>query len=124
MTCKKIDGIAVANAVKDRIREAVKALQTEGITPCLATVLVGENPASSIYVKNKQEACAEVGITTKDHALPESFSQQEMNSLIDLLNNDNTVHGILVQLPLPQQLDEFATISRISPIKYIDGLTP
>ncbi len=124
MTGKKIDGIAVANAVKERVRKAVNALQTEGVTPCLATVLVGENQASSIYVKNKQKACSEVGITTKDHKLPESFSQQEMNSLIDLLNNDNTVHGILVQIPLPKQLDEFATISRISPIKDVDGLTP
>ena len=124
MTGKKIDGIAVANAVKERVRKAVNELQTEGVTPCLATVLVGENQASSIYVKNKQKACSEVGIITKDHKLPESFSQQEMNSLIDLLNNDNTVHGILVQLPLPKQLDEFATISRISPIKDVDGLTP
>jgi len=124
VTGKKIDGIAVANAVKERVRKAVNELQTEGITPCLATVLVGENQASSIYVKNKQKACTEVGITTKDHKLPESFSQQEMNSLIDLLNNDNTVHGILVQLPLPKQLDEFATMSRISPIKDVDGLTP
>ena len=124
MTGQKIDGIAVANAVKERVRGAVKALHSESVTPCLATVLVGEKPASSIYVKNKQKACAEVGITTKDYKLPESFSQQEMNSLIDLLNNDNTVHGILVQLPLPKQLDEFATISRISPIKDVDGLTP
>jgi len=124
VTGKKIDGIAVANAVKERVRKAVNELQTEGVTPCLATVLVGENQASSIYVKNKQKACSEVGIITKDHKLPESFSQQEMNSLIDLLNNDNTVHGILVQLPLPKQLDEFATISRISPIKDVDGLTP
>ncbi|MEX0911739.1 MAG: bifunctional 5,10-methylenetetrahydrofolate dehydrogenase/5,10-methenyltetrahydrofolate cyclohydrolase [Nitrosopumilaceae archaeon] len=124
MTGQKIDGIAVANAVKERVRVAVKALQSDGVTPCLATVLVGEKPASAIYVKNKQKACTEVGITTKDHKLPESFSQQEMNSLIDLLNNDNTVHGILVQLPLPKQLDEFATISRISPIKDVDGLTP
>ena len=124
MTGQKIDGIAVANAVKERVRVAVKALQSESVTPCLATVLVGEKPASPIYVKNKQKACAEVEITTKDHKLPELFSQQEMNSLIDLLNNDNTVHGILVQLPLPKQLDEFATISRISPIKDVDGLTP
>lgn len=124
MIGQKIDGVTVANAVKERVRKAVKVLQTEGVTPCLATVLVGENLASSIYVKNKQKACAEVGITTKNHKLPESFSQQEMNSLIDLLNNDSTVHGILVQLPLPKQLDEFATISRISPIKDVDGLTP
>jgi len=121
---QKIDGIEVANSIKGIVRVAAEALRSEGVWPCLATVLVGENPASTTYVKNKQKACYEVGIETKDHTLPESFSQQEMNSLIDLLNNDNTVHGILVQLPLPKQLDEFATTSRISPIKDVDGLTP
>jgi len=124
VTGQKIDGITVANSVKDRVRKAVDALKSEGITPCLATVLVGENPASATYVKNKQKACADVGIITKDHRLPESFSQQEMNSLVDLLNKDDSVHGILIQLPLPKQLDEFSTISRISPIKDVDGLTP
>ena len=124
MSGQKIDGAEVANSIKERVRKAVKALQSEGITPCLATVLVGEDQASTIYVKNKQKACVDVGIITKDHKLPESFSQQEMNSLIDLLNKDSSVHGILIQLPLPKQLDEFATISRISPIKDIDGLTP
>ncbi len=124
MTGQKIDGIAVASAVKDRVRRAVEELKSEGITPCLATVLVGENQASDTYVKNKQKACADVGIITKDHRLPESFSQQEMNSLVDLLNKDNSVHGILIQLPLPKQLDVFSTVSRISPIKDVDGLTP
>lgn len=124
MTGQKIDGIEVANSVKERVKKASAMLQADGITPCLATVLVGENPASATYVKNKQKACTEVGITTKDHKLPTSFSQQEMNALIDLLNNDETVHGILIQLPLPDQLDEFSTISRISPIKDVDGLTP
>ena len=124
MTGQKIDGIAIANAVKDRVRRAVEELKSEGITPCLATVLVGENPASATYVKNKQKACVDVGIITKDHKLPESFSQQEMNSLVDLLNKDDSVHGILIQLPLPKQLDEFSTVSRISPIKDVDGLTP
>ncbi len=124
MAGQKIDGIAVANSVKDRVRAAAEALRSEGVRPCLATVLVGENPASTTYVTNKQKACNEVGIETKDHRLPESFSQQEMNSLIDLLNKDDTVHGILVQLPLPKQLDEFSTTSRVSPIKDVDGLTP
>ena len=124
MTGQKIDGIAIANAVKDRVRRAVEELKSEGITPCLATILVGENPASATYVKNKQKACVDVGIITKDHKLPESFSQQEMNSLVDLLNRDDSVHGILIQLPLPKQLDEFSTVSRISPIKDVDGLTP
>lgn len=124
MTGQKIDGIAVANSVKDRVQTAAEVLRSEGVMPCLATILVGENPASITYVTNKQKACFEVGIETKDHRLPESFSQQEMNSLIDLLNKDDTVHGILVQLPLPKQLDEFSTTSRISPIKDVDGLTP
>ncbi|HET6458881.1 MAG TPA: bifunctional 5,10-methylenetetrahydrofolate dehydrogenase/5,10-methenyltetrahydrofolate cyclohydrolase, partial [Nitrosopumilaceae archaeon] len=124
MTGQKIDGITVANSVKDRVRVAAQVLREEGVTPCLATILVGENPASMTYVSNKQKACSEVGIETKDHRLPESFSQQEMNALIDLLNKDDTIHGILVQLPLPKQLDEFSTTSRISPIKDVDGLTP
>jgi methylenetetrahydrofolate dehydrogenase (NADP+)/methenyltetrahydrofolate cyclohydrolase len=124
LTGQKIDGIAVANSVKDRVRVAAEVLRSEGITPCLATILVGENPASMTYVSNKQKACTEAGIETKDHKLPESFSQQEMDALIDLLNKDDTIHGILVQLPLPKQLDEFSTTSRISPIKDVDGLTP
>lgn len=124
MTGQKIDGVVVANSVKDIVKKAVETLKSEGITPCLATVLVGENPASATYVKNKQKACADVGIITKDHKLPESFTQREMNSLVDLLNKDDSVHGILIQLPLPKQLDEFSTVSRISPIKDVDGLTP
>lgn len=124
MTGQKIDGVVVANSIKDIVKKAVETLKSEGITPCLATVLVGENPASATYVKNKQKACADVGIITKDHKLPESFTQQEMNSLVDLLNKDDSVHGILIQLPLPKQLDEFSTVSRISPIKDVDGLTP
>jgi len=124
VTGQKIDGVVVANSIKDIVKKAVETLKSEGITPCLATVLVGENPASTTYVKNKQKACADVGIITKDHKLPESFPQQEMNSLVDLLNKDDSVHGILIQLPLPKQLDEFSTVSRISPIKDVDGLTP
>ena len=124
MTGQKIDGIQVANSVKDRVKAAVQELKKEKIEPCLATILVGDDSASASYVTSKQKDCAEVGILTKDHRLPQSFSQQEMNSLLDLLNNDGTVHGILVQLPLPQQLDEFATVAKISPIKDVDGLTP
>jgi methylenetetrahydrofolate dehydrogenase (NADP+) / methenyltetrahydrofolate cyclohydrolase len=124
VTGEKIDGILVANTVKERVRKAVQELKSEGITPCLATILVGEDLASATYVKNKQKACADVGIVTKDHKLPKEFSQKEMDSLIDLLNRDSSVHGILIQLPLPQQIDEFSTLSRISPIKDVDGLTP
>ena len=87
-------------------------------------MLIGNNPASATYVKNKHKACEEVGIITKDHKLDESVTQQELNNIIDELNADISVHGILVQLPLPKHLNEFAVTSRISPIKDVDGLTP
>ncbi|MFB5598579.1 MAG: bifunctional 5,10-methylenetetrahydrofolate dehydrogenase/5,10-methenyltetrahydrofolate cyclohydrolase, partial [Nitrosopumilaceae archaeon] len=124
MTGTKIDGKVIAQSVKDLVKKAVDELKSQGVNPCLATVLVGENPASATYVKNKHKACKEVGILTKDHKLPASFSQREMNELIDSLNNDKSIHGILVQLPLPEQLNEFETISRLSPLKDVDGLTP
>lgn len=124
MTGQKIDGILVSNSIKEILKAAVNELKNDGILPCLATILVGDNPASATYVKNKQKACADVGIITKDHKLPATFSQKEMNSLIDLLNKDFTVHGILVQLPLPSQIQEFSVTSMISPLKDVDGLTP
>ncbi|HSA97561.1 MAG TPA: bifunctional 5,10-methylenetetrahydrofolate dehydrogenase/5,10-methenyltetrahydrofolate cyclohydrolase [Candidatus Nitrosotenuis sp.] len=124
MSGTKIDGVLVASAVKDRVRSAVAELKSRGIEPCLATILIGDNQASATYVKNKHRACAEVGILTKDHKLPSTASQKEVNDLLDSLNSDGSVHGILVQLPLPEQLGEFETTSRISPIKDVDGLTP
>ena len=124
MTGIKIDGKIIAQTVKDRVKKAAYELKKEGINPCLATVLIGNNPASATYVKNKHKACEEVGIITKDHKLDESVTQQELNNIIDELNADISVHGILVQLPLPKHLNEFAVTSRISPIKDVDGLTP
>ena len=124
LTGKKIDGLEVAKSVKERVKKAVDELKKQGVEPCLATILVGDNQASATYVKNKHKACAEVGILTKDHNPSASISQYEMNDLIDSLNNDRAVHGILVQLPLPEHLDEFTTTSRIFPIKDVDGLTP
>ena len=124
MTGIKIDGIVIAQSVKDRVKKAVDELKTQGINPCLATILIGDNSASTTYVKNKHKACEEVGIITKDHKLEENITQTELNKIIDSLNSDSLVHGILVQLPLPKQLDEFATTSRISPLKDVDGLTP
>jgi len=120
----KIDGKEIAQAVKERVKSAVLELKTQNIIPCLATVLVGDNPASAIYVRNKHRACEEVGIATKDHKLSANITQSELNEIIDSLNKDNAVHGILVQLPLPDQLNEFETTSRISPLKDVDGLTP
>jgi len=121
---KKIDGLEVAKSVKERVRKSVEELKKQGVEPCLATILVGDNAASAMYVKNKHKACQEVGIITKDHNPSKSISQNELNELIDSLNNDSKVHGILVQLPLPDQLDVFETISKIFPIKDVDGLTP
>ena len=124
MTGIRIDGKIIAQTVKDRVKKATSELKAQGFNPCLATVLIGNNPASATYVKNKHKACEEVGIITKDHKLDESVTQQELNRIIDELNADVSVHGILVQLPLPKHLNEFATTSRISPIKDVDGLTP
>jgi methylenetetrahydrofolate dehydrogenase (NADP+) / methenyltetrahydrofolate cyclohydrolase len=120
----KIDGKEVAQTVKDRVRKAVEELKSQGINPCLATVLVGNNQASATYVKNKHIACEDVGIITKDFKISSEATQSELNKIIDELNADKSIHGILVQLPLPNQLDEFATTSRISPLKDVDGLTP
>lgn len=124
MTGIKIDGKAIAQSVKDRVKKAAVELKSQGINPCLATILIGDNPASATYVRNKHIACEEVGIATKDHKLDSDITQMELNKIIDNLNTDSSVHGILVQLPLPEQLDEFATTSRISPLKDVDGLTP
>ena len=124
MPGQKMDGIEVSNAVKEILKSAVEKLDSEGMIPCLATILVGDDPASATYVKNKHTACKKIGIKTKDHKLPTDTTQKKLDEVIDSLNNDKEVHGILVQLPLPKQLNEFATISRISPIKDVDGLTP
>ena len=124
MTGQRIDGIKVSNAVKEILSRAVTQLKSEGLVPCLATVLIGDDPASATYVKNKHNACEKIGIKTKDHKLSSETTQDELNQIIDNLNQDKDIHGILVQLPLPKQLNEFTTVSRISPLKDVDGLTP
>jgi len=124
MTGIKIDGKEIAQHVKERVKKAVEELKAQNINPCLATVLVGDNPASATYVRTKHKACEEVGIITKDTQLASNVTQTELNEIIDNLNKDNSVHGILVQLPLPDQLNEFTTTSKISPLKDVDGLTP
>ncbi len=124
MTGIKLDGKEIAQSVKERVKKAVEELKTQNINPCLATVLVGDNPASASYVKTKHKACEEVGIITKDHKLASNITQTELNETIDNLNKDTSVHGILVQLPLPDQLNEFTTTSGIAPLKDVDGLTP
>ena len=124
MTGQRIDGIEVSNAVKEILSRAVTQLKSEDLVPCLATVLIGDDPASATYVKNKHSACEKIGIKTKDHKLSSETTQDKLNQVIDNLNQDKDVDGILVQLPLPKHLNEFTTVSRISPLKDVDGLTP
>ena len=124
MTGTKIDGIEVAKNVKSQVKDIVEDLKSKGVNPCLATVLVGDNPASATYVRNKHKACDEVGILTKDHTPAANITQNELNELIQKLNDDDSVHGILVQLPLPKHLNEFNTTTQILPEKDVDGLTP
>jgi methylenetetrahydrofolate dehydrogenase (NADP+)/methenyltetrahydrofolate cyclohydrolase len=119
-----LSGLAVAQDVKERMKKAVEELKASGITPCLATVLVGDDPASATYVNSKQKTAKELGIATRDHRLAATFKQHELLELVQLLNSDPEVHGILVQLPLPKHIDEFAIINTISPLKDVDGLTP
>ena len=124
MTGTKIDGLEVAKNIKDKVSKITSDLKSKGINPCLATILVGDNPASATYVRNKHKACEEVGIITKDHTPSADITQEELNQLIEKLNEDETVHGILVQLPLPPHLNEFNTTTQILPEKDVDGLTP
>jgi methylenetetrahydrofolate dehydrogenase (NADP+) / methenyltetrahydrofolate cyclohydrolase len=123
MPAKIIDGNVVSASIKSKLTNRVDELQEKGINPCLATILIGEDPASASYVQNKQKAAKQVGITTQDHRMSDDISQKELISLIESLNNESRVHGILVQLPLPKHINEFVTINMISPSKDVDGLT-
>ena len=119
-----IDGTALAASVKERAAKRVAELAQRGVRPCLAVVLVGEDPGSAAYVRMKERDCAQVGIESRDHRLPEQTSQAELDALIDALNSDPAVHGILVQMPLPAHLDAESVIERISPAKDVDGFHP
>jgi methylenetetrahydrofolate dehydrogenase (NADP+) / methenyltetrahydrofolate cyclohydrolase len=124
LVARIIDGKIVSADVKSRVKKAVQELKTSKIQPCLATVLVGDNPASAMYVESKQKDAKEVGIMTRDHRLAATFKQNELLELVQFLNNDPAVHGILVQLPLPSHIDQFDIIASLSPLKDVDGLTP
>lgn len=120
-----IDGKKTAAHVKSEVAQGIEKLKEEtGITPCLAVVLVGDDPASQTYVRSKERDCEECGITSLDCRKPADISQDELNTLIDTLNDDDTVHGILVQMPLPSHLDAEQVIARISPAKDVDGFHP
>ncbi len=119
-----IDGKVVSAAVKARVAEEVKTLKAQGISVCLAVILVGEDPASKIYVANKKKACEQLGIISKEYVLPADTKHEDLIALVNQLNNDKTVNGILCQLPLPNGLDEKAVIAAISSEKDVDAFHP
>lgn len=121
---KLIDGKTISAQIKDELKEQVETLKEQGVELTLAVIQVGEDPASSVYVRNKKNACAYIGINSIAHELPEDTTQEELLDLIYKLNNDDKVNGILVQLPLPKHIDEDAIINAISPNKDVDGFHP
>ena len=118
----RIDGKAFADKLRARVASQVKELKaSHGLTPGLAVVIVGDDPASHVYVRNKNKSTLEAGMQSFEHQLPAETSQKELLTLIDGLNKDPAVHGILVQLPLPKQIDEQAVLAKIDPNKDVDG---
>ena len=121
MSAKIIDGKAIAESLREDLRQKVADMSKK---PGLAVILVGDNPASEVYVRNKIRACEKVGIISFERRLPASVSQQDLLKEIELLNSDKEVHGILLQLPLPDHLDPTICIETINPEKDVDGLHP
>ncbi len=119
-----IDGKKISQEIKDELKEQVAALREEGKEIALAVIQVGDDPASSVYVGNKKKACAYIGIRSESYELPESTAQEELIALIERLNQDDKINGILVQLPLPKHIDEDAVIKAIAPSKDVDGFHP
>jgi methylenetetrahydrofolate dehydrogenase (NADP+)/methenyltetrahydrofolate cyclohydrolase len=119
-----LDGKVVAAKVQGTVAEGVKALRASGVQPTLAVVLVGEDPASKVYVGGKRRACQAVGIEARDHLYPQGLAEPDLLALIRELNADRSVHGILVQLPLPPGVDEDRVIAAVDPVKDVDGFHP
>ena len=119
-----IDGKLISTQIKDELKAEVEALKEKGIVPCLAVIQLGNDPASSVYVNNKKKACAYIGIESLAYELEENISQEELLTIIDELNHNDMVNGILVQLPLPKHIDEEAVIKAIAPEKDVDGFHP
>src|SRR5205085_4631668 len=125
MTARIIDGKAIAAALRAKVAGAVGRLAREhGLVPGLAVVLVGENPASAVYVRNKSKQIAEAGMRSFDHRLPATVSEADLLALVGTLNADAAVHGILVQLPLPPQVDSRKVLAAVDPMKDVDGFHP
>lgn len=119
-----IDGKAVSLQVKQQVKQECDKLKAKGVTPGLAVIIVGDDPASQVYVRNKERACEECGFYSVKYALDADITQDELNALIDKLNKDEKINGILCQLPLPKHLDDKEVINRIDPIKDVDAFHP
>ncbi|GIP48485.1 Bifunctional protein FolD protein [compost metagenome] len=124
MTAPIINGKQISEEIRKDLREEVEQLAKQGFKPGLAVVLVGEDPASQVYVRNKEKACHELGYYSEVHRLSAETSQEELLALVDKLNRQSNIHGILVQLPLPKHIDEKAVIDAISAEKDVDGFHP
>ena len=121
----RIDGKLISAQIREEIKAETAQFEKEnGFLPGLAVIIVGENPASQVYVRNKKKACEQVGFNSWVYEMPESTTQEELNALVEKLNNDDAVHGILVQLPLPKHLDEEQVILKIKPEKDVDAFHP
>lgn len=119
-----IDGKVVSASVRARVKQETEELKKQGVTPGLAVIIVGDDPASQVYVRNKEKACAEVGFYSEKYALPSSTTQQELNNLVQELNSRKEINGILCQLPLPGHLNDKEVIELIDPVKDVDAFHP
>ncbi len=124
MNARIMDGKKIAEEVKANIKREVDSLRAKGISPCLATILIGDDPASQTYVRIKHKSCEEVGIVSKNLQLNAGVGQEEVIKLIETLNRDPAVHGVLIQLPIPRNIDGYDLVERIDPNKDVDGLHP
>lgn len=124
MTATIINGKQIAEDIREGIRQEMEQLKTTGFQPGLAVVLVGEDPASQVYVRHKEKACHDLGYYSEVHRLPSTTSQEELLAMVDQLNKQENINGILVQLPLPKQIEEKAIINAIAPEKDVDGFHP
>ncbi|MDI6826446.1 MAG: tetrahydrofolate dehydrogenase/cyclohydrolase catalytic domain-containing protein [Candidatus Aenigmarchaeota archaeon] len=119
-----IDGKKIAEEIMEGLKPRIQKLKKKNIIPTLAIVMVGDNPASRIYIRNKQKACEEIGMNSNLYEFPESMKEEKLMALIQELNNDKKIHGIIIQLPLPKHMDEKKILSTVSPEKDVDGLNP